>query len=200
MKLPEIILASGSSSRRTMLNEAGMWFRAVTPAVDEERLKTELVAKSLDAASVADALAEAKALSISTGSPNALVIGADQILVCGSEMFNKAIDRAGASSVLRRLRGVDHMLISAAVLAAGNSIVWRIQETATLRMRKFSDAFLEAYLDAEMPGILGSVGCYRIEGRGLQLFERVDGDQFCIRGLPLLAMLAALRERGALPT
>ena len=183
-----------------MLNEAGLKFRAVSPTVDEESLKEKLAAKKLDPASIAAALAEAKALSISANNPDALVIGSDQILVRDGELFSKAKDRAGASEALRRLRGADHQLISAAALAAGNSIVWRAQDSATLRMRRFSDAFLESYLDTEMPGILGSVGCYRIEGRGLQLFERVDGDQFCIRGLPLLAVLAALREWGALAT
>jgi septum formation protein len=96
------------------------------------------------------------------------------------------------------LRGAEHVLISAAVLAEAGKVIWRRQDTATLHMREFSDTFLEAYLDMELPDVLGSVGCYRIEGRGAQLFERIEGDAFCIRGLPLVSVLEALREHGGL--
>jgi septum formation protein len=108
------------------------------------------------------------------------------------------VDKDQASATLRALRGRTHELISAAVIAKGETITWRCTDIARLQMRAFSDDFLEQYLQAEVPGILGSVGCYRIEGRGAQLFARVEGDQFTIRGLPLIPLLAALREQGAL--
>jgi len=198
MSAKKIILASGSSSRRAMLKAAGVMFTSILPDTDEEVEKDALLAKGVDAAGIADALAEAKALSVSALHPAALVIGGDQVLVCGEKLFDKAADRAQARETLLALRGTSHVLISAAVLAEAGTVVWCGQETATLCIREFSAAFLDSYLDTELPGILGSVGCYLIEGRGAQLFERIAGDQYCIRGLPLLPLLKALRSHGAL--
>jgi septum formation protein len=198
MSVPTVILASGSSSRHAMLSAAGLRFTAARPDVDEERLTATLVRDGADAGAIAAALAEAKASTVAARHKDALVLGADQILVCEKQLFDKARDRNSARRTLQALRGKDHSLISAAVLARNGAIVWRTRESATLSMRNFSDEFLETYLDAEIPDVLGSVGCYRFEGRGAQLFERVQGDQFCIRGLPLLAVLSALREEGAL--
>ena len=181
-----------------MLTAAGVRFTASRPDVDEESLTATLMHAGADAGAIAEALAEAKASTVAARDKDALVLGADQVLLCGKQLFDKAIDRDSARRTLQALRGKDHSLISAAVLAKNGAIVWRGRETATLHMRNFSDEYLETYLAAEIPDILGSVGCYRIEGRGAQLFERVEGDQFCIRGLPLLAVLAALREAGAL--
>jgi len=191
-----LILASGSSSRRAMLAAAGVEFNAIAPAIDEDELRAKMPAAN--GAAVAEHLAERKALAVSARHPDALVLGCDQVLVCEDRLFNKALDDSEASATLRALRGRTHELISAAVLATGDELVWRCTDVARLRMRDFSDAYLKEYLEAELPDILGSVGCYRIEGRGAQLFSRIEGDQFTIRGLPLIPLLTALREQGAL--
>jgi septum formation protein len=196
MSMPEVILASGSASRRAMLSAAGVAFTAVVPPVDEEQVRAGLPPQT--AAKTAELLAERKALSVSGGHRAALVVGSDQVLVCEGRLFNKATDDAMAGATLRALRGRAHELISAAVVARGGEVVWRGTDTARLQMRDFSDAFLKEYLTAELPDILGSVGCYRIEGRGAQLFARIEGDQFTIRGLPLIPLLGALRRHGAL--
>ena len=196
----KVILASASSSRRAMLEAAGVVF-AVRPAdLDEDSVTRSLIVQGASGRAIAEALAEAKALAVSAHEDDALVLGADQVLVCGNTLINKAVDEHSARRTLLTLKGADHTLISAAALARGGRVLWRRSEAAILSMRDFSDAFLDAYLAAEMPDILGSVGCYRIEGRGVQLFEKVSGDQFCIRGLPLLAVLGALRDYGALPS
>jgi septum formation protein len=193
-----IVLASTSSSRRTMLEAAGLAFTIVAPNVDEDLLKDRLVVNGANGSRIADALAEAKALAVSERHPAALVIGADQLLASDGRIFSKAVDENEARETLLTLRGRKHELISAAVVARAGNAIWRRTETATMRMREFSDEFLDEYLTAEIPEVLGSVGCYRIEGRGAQLFSEVSGDHFCIRGLPLIALLAALREEGAL--
>lgn len=199
MMRPEVILASGSSSRRAMLTAAGIVFSAITPDIDEDELRAKMPAKTLSKGdAVAEHLAECKALAVSRHHPNALVIGCDQVLVCEGRLFNKAVDETQARASLQALRGRTHELISAAVIAKGETLTWRCTDIACLHMRAFSDEFLQHYLRDEVPDILGSVGCYRIEGRGVQLFTRVEGDQFTIRGLPLIPLLAALREQGAL--
>lgn len=199
MTRQDFILASGSSSRRAMLTAAGLDFTAITPELDEDEVRAEMPPKeAAQGRAVAEHLAERKALSVSARNAGALVLGCDQVLVCDGRLFTKAADEAQAKATLRALRGRPHELISAAVLAKNQDVVWRCTDVARLEMRDFSDAFLESYLQAEVPDILGSVGCYRIEGRGAQLFARVDGDQFTIRGLPLIPLLAALQARGAL--
>lgn len=199
MSPPELILASGSSSRRTMLAAAGIDFTAIVPEIDEDEARAKMPPETAgDGRAVAEHLAERKALSVSARHPEALVLGCDQVLVCEGRLFNKAMDDAEADAALRALRGRPHQLISAAVIAKAQGLIWRCTDVARLEMRDFSDAFLKRYLQAELPDILGSVGCYRIEGRGTQLFERVQGDQFTIRGLPLIPLLAALRAHGAL--
>jgi len=194
----QVVLASTSSSRRMMLEEAGVTFTIEAPNVDEDLIKDMLTGSGASSSRIADALAEAKALAVSERRPAALVIGADQILARGERIFSKALDELEARETLLALRGCDHELISAAVIARAGHAIWRRTETATMHMREFSDQFLDEYLTAEIPEILGSVGCYRIEGRGAQLFSEISGDLFCIRGLPLMALLAALREKGAL--
>src|SRR5712671_3072156 len=194
----QIVLASTSSSRRTMLEAAGVTFTIVAPNVDEDLIKDLLTGSGASGARIADALAEAKALAVSERHPAALIIGADQILESGGRIFSKALDEIEARETLTALRGAEHQLISAVVMARAGHAIWRRTDTATLHMREFSDEFLDEYLTAEIPEILGSVGCYRIEGRGAQLFSEISGDHFCIRGLPLIALLAALREEGAL--
>ena len=194
----EIVLASTSSSRRMMLEAAGVTFTIVAPNVDEDLMKDMLTGSGAKGSRIADALAEAKALAVSERHPTALVIGADQILASEGRIFSKALDEIEARETLLALRGCGHELISAAVVARAGHAIWRRTETATMRMREFSEEFLDEYLTAEIPDVLGSVGCYRIEGRGAQLFSEISGDHFCIRGLPLITLLAALREEGAL--
>jgi septum formation protein len=194
----ELILASTSTSRRSMLEAAGVAMSVMAPNVDEELMRAMLTRGGADAAGIADALAEAKALAVSQVHPDALVLGADQVLVCDGRMFSKVLEEGEARATLLTLCGREHELISAAVIAKGGTVLWRRVEAARLRMRQFSGEFLECYLTAEIPEILGSVGCYRIEGLGAQLFSEISGDQFCIRGLPLIAVLAALRDNGAI--
>jgi septum formation protein len=198
MSKTQLILASSSMSRRLMLEAAGVAFTVVAPAVDEDVIKNRLIANGADGATIAHTLAEAKALAVSKSHPNALVLGADQILICESRIFSKAIDRTEARATLHALRGRTHDLISAAVIAKGGSALWRWTDLARLTMREFTEAFLDEYLTGEMPDLLGSVGCYHIEGRGAQLFTEVKGDHFCIRGLPLIGVLEALRDFRAL--
>jgi septum formation protein len=194
----EFILASTSTSRRSMLEAAGVAMSVMAPNVDEELMTAMLTGGGADATAIADALAEAKALAVSQAHPDALVLGADQVLVCDGRMISKALEEGEARATLLTLCGREHELISAAVIAKGGTVLWRRVETARLRMRQFSGEFLERYLTAEIPEILGSVGCYRIEGLGAQLFSEISGDYFCIRGLPLIAVLAALRDYGAI--
>ena len=193
-----VVLASLSESRKIMLRAAGVAFEAAAPDVDEDALKRALLAKGAGTSALAQALADAKALGVRGAVHDALVLGADQILDCGGRIFGKVASQDEARATLRALKGRTHRLISAAALARNGEIVWRHSDSAELSMREFSGEFLESYLSAEGEAILGSAGCYRIEGRGAQLFERVSGDYFTIRGLPLLNVLAALRDLGAL--
>lgn len=196
-----LVLASTSAARRAMLNAAGVPHEAVAPHVDEDELKAALRAEGASPRAVADALAEAKAVKISGRLPGALVLGADQVLaLADGTMLDKPADRAAAAAQLRGLRGHEHRLISAAVVAENGAAVWRFADTATLQVREFSDDWLEAYLDAEGEAVLGCVGSYRLEGLGAQLFSRVRGDHFTILGLPLFALLDYLRSRGVIAT
>ena len=198
--MTSLVLASTSASRQAMLTAAGVPFEALAPMVDEAELKRALAAEGTDARGVADALAEAKAVKISRKLPGVLVLGSDSVVALDDgTMIDKAPDRETLTGQLRMLRGRTHRLVSAAVVAENGTPVWRFVGVAKLTMRDFSDAFLDAYLDACGDVLLGSVGGYHIEGRGAQLFARVDGDQFTIRGLPLLAVLDYLRTRNAMP-
>lgn len=195
-----LVLASTSAARRAMLSNAGVPHEAVAPRVDEDELKLALKAEGASPRAVADALAETKAVKISQRTPGALVLGADQILALpDGTMLDKPSDRAAAAAQLRSLRGIEHRLISAAVIAENGSPVWRFVDTAALQVRNFSDEWLDTYLDAEGDVLLGCVGAYRLEGLGAQLFARVRGDYFTVLGLPLLAVLDYLRLRGVIP-
>lgn len=191
-----MILASASRSRAALLRGAGVTFDAVPADVDEDAVKAELREPRV----VAETLAELKALKISASHPGILVLGADQVLDLDGVAMSKAATREIAAAQLRAMRGKSHRLISALALTRGGRVVWRHVDIATLWVRDFSEAFLEAYLDAESGEILGSVGCYRLEGMGAQLFERIEGDYFSILGLPLLPLLGALREMGEVAT
>ena len=196
--MSEVVLASTSASRRALLEAAGVAFTARSPGVDETAAKAALLGEDLGPRNIADALAELKAVRVRAG--DALVIGADQTLDLGGELIDKAETLDEARERLRRLRGHPHKLHSAVVVARAGQPIWREVSTATLWMRPFSDAFLEDYLAREGEGLLGSVGCYRLEDIGVQLFSRIEGDYFGILGLPMLGLLDLLRRHGVLTT
>ena len=192
-------LASASASRRRMLESAGLTFEIAPPSVDEEAVKLGLRAEGLKPREQADALAELKAISVSNRR-GGLVLGGDQMLAIDNETLDKPKDMDEARSHLQRLRGRDHHLICAAVIAKDGAAVWRHIETPRLRMRALSDAYIDSYLNAAGEGVLSSVGAYQLEGLGAQLFERVEGDYFSVLGLPLLPVMAFLRQHGAAPS
>lgn len=194
-----IILASQSAARRAMLTAASVEHLAMPAHVDEDGVTAALAAEAASPERIADALAELKAVKISRANPGALVLGADSVAVAADgSLLAKPETRPRAEAQLRQLAGTTHRLISAAVIAENGIAVWRAGGAARLTMRPLSDGFITDYLDKEGDAVLGCVGCYRIEGLGAQLFTRVDGDQFTIRGLPLLALLDYLRVRGVL--
>lgn len=192
-----IILASKSAARRAVLDGAGVPFECATAGVDEDAVKASLLAEGARPREVADALAELKAVRVSRRTPG-FVIGADQTLELGGRLYDKVDTIDAARERLKELRGQVHKLHSAVVVAKDGAPIWREVATCTLAMRPFSDAFLETYLAEEGEAALGSVGCYRLEGPGAQLFEKIDGDYFAILGLPLLGLLDLLRRHGAL--
>ncbi|QMW22736.1 Maf family protein [Sandaracinobacteroides saxicola] len=194
----ELILASESASRRAMLLAAGVPVTCVGAQVDEGAIRDSLRAEGRRVRDVADALAEAKAVKVSRRHPGALVLGADSMLAFGDRHIDKAESIAAARDQLRALRGQPHSLVSAAVVALDGVPVWRHVGVARLVMRDFSDAFLEEYVAAEGEALLTTVGGYRLEGLGAQLFSAVEGDYFTVLGLPLLAVLGYLRERGVM--
>ena len=192
-----LVLASGSASRRAMLAGAGVAFAAESPGVDEDAVKASLAdAKPRD---LADALAELKALKVSARRPGALVLGSDSVVaLADGSLLDKPQSREEAADQLRRMSDSRHELWSAAVMAENGRPVWRHVEAARMHVRPLSSGFIERYLEAEWPAISGCVGCYRIEGPGVQLFSRVEGSQFTVLGLPLLPVLSYLRERKVL--
>jgi nucleoside triphosphate pyrophosphatase len=193
-----LILASASSARAQLLAAAGLDFLAEPAVLDEASLKRACRADAFEAADCALALAEAKARQVAARSNRAVVIGADQILVCGQVWFDKPADLGQARVQLKALRGRRHELVTAACVVQDETRLWHAVSRPRLTMREFSDGFLDAYIAAEGKDILGSVGAYRLEGRGAQLFERIEGDNFAILGLPLLELLGFLRNTGAI--
>lgn len=191
-----LILASKSAARQTMLREAGVPFSVQVADIDEDALKTP----GVDAGHLALDLARMKALAVSRHHDEAWVLGADQTLAFDGDLVSKARSLDEARTRLQRMRGRSHTLHSGAALARGGQIVWSGVDTATLRMRKFSDGFLEAYLACEGTSLLACVGSYRLEGMGSQLFEAVEGDHFTVLGLPLWSVLAELRRAGIILT
>jgi septum formation protein len=195
-----IILASASTARAALLRAAAVDFFVEPAAIDEARLKRDARQVGDSAILCARALATAKACSVSCRHPEAFVIGADQILAAGMEWFDKPGDLVEACTQLQVLRGRTHMLATAVCVARGGSALWHATSTPEMTMRRFSDAFLEGYIAAEGDVLLGSVGAYRLEGRGVQLFSRIVGDHFAVLGLPLIELLGFLRERGVIVT
>lgn len=195
-----LILASASPGRAQMLRNAGVPFEAVPARVDEEAMKDSLLANKTPHPNIADALAEMKAIKVSNAHPAAFVLGADQVLSFQGQLISKSENIPSARALLGQLRGHSHDLFSAVVLAKGGQPIWRQVSKASLLMRNASDALLDDYLAQNGQDLLGRVGCYGVEDRGIQLFERIEGDYFTILGLPLLQVLHVLRQHGVLPT
>jgi septum formation protein len=189
-----LVLASKSDVRGKILAAAGLRFEIRPAPIDERAVEAQ--AGALDAAAVARLLARAKAQSVAASLPGRLVLGADQTLARGNRRFSKPADREGAAAQLRDLRGRSHELHSALALVRDGAELFTCVDTARLTMRDFSDRFLADYLDMLGDFATASVGGYQLEGIGVHLFERVEGDYFTILGLPLLPLLAFLREKG----
>jgi septum formation protein len=193
-----LILASASPTRKKLLAAAGLKVRVEPALVDEEAIKRIFQAGRQAAADYALALAEAKARQVAGNHRQALVVGADQILVCGEIWLNKPADLADARAQLQALRGRTHELVTPVCVVREAARIWNTISSAKLTMRHFSDAFLDTYLGAEQAAALGSAGGYRLEEGGIQLLSNIQGDYFAILGLPLLDLLNFLRNCGAL--
>jgi septum formation protein len=194
----KLILASGSPFRKAMLVNAGLDIQAVPADVDERALEAPLQDSGVSPEDVALVLAEAKAVEVSERNPGVLVLGCDQTLSLGDEVFHKPADMEGARRHLLALSGKTHQLNSAAVLVRDGNVLWRHVGIANLTMRHLDPAFIGRHLARVGKKALASVGAYQVEGEGIQLFEKIEGDYFTIVGLPLLAVLAELRSLGAI--
>jgi septum formation protein len=196
MQTQAIVLASQSAARASVLRGAGIVFEARPARVDEASVKAAGLAEGWSAEDLALTLAGMKAARVRA--PDQVVVGADQVLVCDGRWFDKPVDLAAAREQLLALRGREHRLVTAVVCLKDGQEIWHYVATPVLRMRPFSEAFLDAYLALEGDQVLGSVGVYRLEGPGVQLFDRVEGEFSAILGLPLLPLLGFLRQHGVL--
>jgi len=194
----QIILASASRIRADMLRNAGLTFDIVPANIDEAATKQSFSLQDASPLDLAERLAQEKAVAVSQKMKMAYVIGADSVLAVGDRIFDKPSSRSIAANHLQYLRNRDHELISGAAIALGGDIIWSTVDKAILKMRDFSDAFLENYLDENEEAALNSVGCYHLEDRGVHLFSKIRGDYFTILGLPLLPLLNFLRTEGVL--
>jgi len=195
----DIILASGSASRRSLLAGAGIGAASMKPNVDEDAAKASMTRENYSVRDQAMRLAEMKALKVSMAHPG-LVIGGDQMLNLDEVRYDKPVDMDGARRHLQAFSGKTHRLETALVVAEGDQIVWRHLARPKLTVRPLSEAFITSYLEAEGDVLLSTVGAYRLEGLGSQLFTEIEGDYFSILGLPLLPLLDYLRTRGVLDT
>ena len=191
-----LILASKSQSRREMLDAAGVAYNSIPADIDERAIEADL--NGCTAAELAEALAIAKAHAVSAQSPEDLVLGSDSLVVCEGRRFDKPASREDAAEHLRHFSGKVMELHSAAALLRNNSCEWSHADCAKLFVRKLSENFIQSYLDAEWPEVGYCVGVFRIEGRGVQLFDRIEGSQFTVSGMPLMPLLGALRDLGEL--
>ena len=186
-----LVLASSSAIRRAMLEVAGIQHETDPAAIDEAAVKLRVAAPD----AIALELAQAKAAAVSGRRADDWVIGADSVVSAGGRLFDKPADRDQAAEHLQFFSGRAMRLTSAVALARGGMADWSHAETAMLQVRELSDAFIASYLDCEWPAVSHCVGVFRLEGPGVQLFDRIDGDHFTILGMPLLPLLQALRER-----
>ncbi|HEX9465160.1 MAG TPA: Maf family nucleotide pyrophosphatase [Alphaproteobacteria bacterium] len=192
-----LVLASASPIRRTLLGNAGLAVTVDPAAIDEGQVKQDMRSHGAAVETVAIELAAGKAKAVAARHPDALIIGADQILDAGGgEWFDKPPDRAAAARQLAALAGRSHQLVSAVAVVESGQEVWRVADAVTLHMRPLTPEFIASYLDRAGSAALGSVGAYQLEGLGAQLFTRIEGDYFTVLGLPLLPLLAFLRQRG----
>lgn len=193
-----IILASASKSRANLLKNAGVEVETMPADIDEKSVRIAMDGQ--EPADIAEILARLKAEAISAAHPNAVVIGADQVLACEGEIYEKPEDMEAARQTLLNLRGQTHELISAVAIAEHGATNWTHTETAKLTMRDITPEFIGRYLAAAGDDVLNSVGAYQLEGLGVQLFSKVNGDFFTILGLPLIPLLTTLREKELIPT
>ncbi|MDA3888253.1 MAG: Maf family protein [Allgaiera sp.] len=196
--MTDIVLASGSEIRASLLRRAGVPVIVAPVRIDEQAIRDALLAEAATPRDIADTLAEMKARKGSEKNPGALVIGCDQVLDFGGKLLSKPHDLDAARAQLRALRGQRHALLSAAVLYDNGQPIWRHVGVVRLVMRDFSDAYLEEYLARNWPGIGAAVGAYKLEEEGVRLFSRVEGDYFNVLGLPLIELLAYLGQKGAI--
>src|SRR6185312_11419406 len=188
-----LILASASPTRQAMLKAAGVDFTVSPASLDEASLMQDLIRNGADASTVAATLAQQKAILVSRDNPRQIVLGGDSVLSLGGEILGKSHDMAALKALLRKMSGRSHELISSAALARDGHVLWHHTARSRMTVRHLSDAFIDAYLAREGEALLGSVGGYRFEGFGAQLFESVEGDYFSIMGMPLLPVLGQLR-------
>ena len=194
----ELVLASGSRIRADLLTQAGVTFRVKGPRVDEAMIKDSLVSEKTAPRDIADALAELKAQRVSGQTPGAFVLGCDQVLESAGLLLAKPTSPDELKSQLNGLRGQTHRLHSAAVIYQSGQPIWRFVGTAKLKMRFFSDTYLDKYITDNWPTVRHGVGGYALEAEGVRLFSKIDGDYFIVLGLPLLEVLAFLTERGVI--
>jgi septum formation protein len=195
----KLILASRSAGRVAVLRSAGLEFTQIVSGVDEDSIKDSLRAEGVSVGDQADILAETKATKVSVSNLG-IVLGADQMLEIDGQPLDKAVSMAEAREFLKMLRGTTHTLHSALVACIEGAPVWRHMSRPKLTMRDFSDAFLDRYLAEIGEEAMTTVGCYKVEGLGAHLFEKIEGDQASIMGMPILPLLRWLRDRGSLPT
>ena len=193
-----VVLASGSATRASVLREAGVSFSIHGATIDEAVVKNSMRASDRSALDTAQALSDLKASQVSSNYPEALVVGGDQILACGADWLDKPKNLTGAREQLLLLRGREHQLLTAVSVARAGAVIWRFCACSELVMRNFSDDFLEKYLESEKGNVCKSVGGYRLEGPGIQLFSHIGGVYFDILGLPLISLLNFLRQQGAI--
>ena len=199
MNRPSVVLASGSFTRKRLLERSGVDVNVKVPGIDEAMVTESLVRDQVKAEDIAVCLAEMKALRVGSRESEHVVVGCDQVLWSGGRVFHKAGSIDEARKILFELRGRSHSLVSAAVAVIGGARTWHATSRAELVMRDFSDSFLDSYLTRNWPLIQDSVGCYRLEEEGVQLMARVRGDLFAIMGMPLIELLEYLRTRRVLP-
>ena len=194
----KLILASNSAARRQMLSNAGYRFDTIAADIDERALKTAHLDASLPIDDLALVLANAKAQAVNTDHPADLVIGSDQVLICEGKVFTKVNTLPQAAQQLTELQGKTHVLISAVACWHGNRPVFQTSETASMNMYRLTAKDIDTYLAETGSTILGSVGCYQIEGKGIRLFEEVQGSHFTIMGMPLTPLVKFLKDQGNL--